>query len=283
MRFINPFPGASAPVLALSLLATLAGTAFLAGCNQNAPESDKDISQTAPDKPQELKAATMGEGHKLEGAALEAFLKRLGDQPKQPEQPVVQDPPALPKAAAVAGTSCLVDFNSVSALSAMPDHAYAYYATYPWYTQPCANGYTATVLPVNYGSYYLTSEVPTCASAPNGMGTPATYPCKNVKDAALYPRRAANATLTTADLGLNIQTYRYGVFKNFDLNSISVFEGPVSIYVFRADINGWWYWDLPAAYWTFPYNATNLKQMQVFGKNKYGMFSVDNIQLTGRP
>jgi hypothetical protein len=263
----------AASVLALSLLATLSG------CNQSTQEP---AAQTAPRDPADSKPAVLGEGQKLEGADLQAFLKRMEEQPSKPA-PVVENGEAAPLPKSAAGENCLIDFNSVSGLSAMTDHAYTYYATYPWYAQPCADNYKANVIPIGYSSYYLPSEVPTCSSAPKSMGTPATYPCKNTKDAALFPRRAANATPSTGDLGLWIYMNRFGVSKNFDLKSIRVWEGNITLYAFRADINGWWYWNLVPAYWTFPWNSTNINQIQIFAQNKNGMYTVDDIQVTTRP
>lgn len=70
--------------------------------------------------------------------------------------------------------------------------------------------------------------------------------------------------------------------KLFDLKSLRLLTGPAIIKVYRTDISGWWQWELAAGTWTFPYNSTKLRYLQIYHKEFNGIFTVDDIVLDVR-
>jgi hypothetical protein len=196
------------------------------------------------------------------------------------EIPLADGPVPLAKQAA---QYCLIDFNNYAALSQIPQKASGWYATFPWYEQTCGS-HLAQVRPYGRNYYYLTTEESgTCTHSAGYIGYGAiagpTY-CKNPRDAALFPRRAGNGSVTDKDLGLEVTVQAGGYWKNLDINNLKVLEGPVVVYGYRSG-QGWWYWGPLGAgdwYWT---NGQNVSQMRIHSWNNQGMYVVDNIRITG--
>ena len=256
--------------------------AAMAGCNQSTGADLQAGGQGPSVAPAQGTPAAPGEGQKLEGAQLSAFLEKSAKQPALPA-PSVKIEPGADALAKTADQSCMVNFDNALGLSNMADHAYVVYATSPYYFQYCPNHYNAYVAPINHSYYYLPPEVLNCSGAYRMMGTPGQFgSCLNQQDAALVPRHAGNGTTTDSDLGLQFYMQRDGVNKSFDLKSLRILQGTINVFVYRNGI-GWWYWTLPAGSWSFPAQANNVAQMQIFNQTSPGEYVVDDVLLNGLP
>lgn len=181
--------------------------------------------------------------------------------------------------------SCLIDFNSSTSLSIMPEQAWTTFALSPYYIQNCGDGerwvYTQ---PLNMDHYHLGFEFQSqynfCFGNPYKVGQMIASSCANLKDAKLWPRNAQNMQ---SGSGIDFYARTYGGTRlNFDLKSIRILSGPAIIKVYRNDIGGWWQWELPAGTWTFPYNSANLRELQVFHRDYNGIFNIDDVKLDVR-
>ena len=184
---------------------------------------------------------------------------------------------ALEKSAA---QTCLIDFNNVTSLSAMEDHAHALYAVYPWYQQTCG-AHTAMVSPSQGTQYYLVpTESNVCTGTKPKMGYgPSFASCFNQKDAALFPRKAGILTSTDANVGLAINDISAGYYRNFTFKSMNIDQGPVYVYGFKNPGGTWVTWGpLGAGFWNF-LSGEGLGQLIIKSSNGSGMFLVDNITI----
>ena len=166
-------------ILPLSLAMLVSG---MTGCNQSIQNGEQESAPQpvtgTNDPAAEQPAMSLGDGLKLEGDKLKAFLKLHAEEryqlPEVKPAPTSEAGPLLKTAAA-----CDVNFNSYAGLNSMADKANAYYATAPWYSQTCGTN-IAYVVPTTYQYYYLEPELTNHCRASNSLwGTKSGSSCIN--------------------------------------------------------------------------------------------------------
>lgn len=288
MRFTNPqrfslkFTAMGGALLAMGLMACNQGASTASP--EAAPESAArpSISQPTPEN------AIVLEERQLVGAELQAFLKATQKNRSLKLEPETRSPSGgLGKSAA--NPACLIDFASNKGLAYMADRAFAYYATSPFYFQPCYPQY-AFVTPSRGGYYYLVPEASgTCPGATGYLGYgpyASTDPdvCKNQKDAALFPRYASNGSSTDGDLGLTVQMLDGdGNPWLFRSNIFFARGGNITVYGYKPITKTWSVWGPFSQTPTFYslQNGTDLSALQFFATDRASIFEVDNISITG--
>lgn len=251
----------------------------LIGCmNDQATGSKDDVRSDVPN-PEDSKIRDIGPGQPLVGAELDAVMAQMSPAARKEIEAAAAKAALKPLGKTAVWPTCLVDFNSSVGLSYMADKAYNLYATSPYYYQPCSP-YIALVQPSSgYNNYYLVPEQSNvCTGSYGMMGTgPDFAHCTNQKSAALFPRYAASATITTGGLGIQV-TLAYNAA--FRLNSFVGKSGTIKVVAYRVGI-GWWYWGpLPSnnTYWTFS-NADNVTSATFYAWDGVNTYAIDNVSV----
>jgi hypothetical protein len=278
MKFRPALP--SAAVLGLALL-----SAALSGCDQGAdPISSREPSASpAGGPPVDVPTTQMGEGHLLQGKELDDFLKTLPADRQVPASAMQPTSEMQPAAAAksAANPACIIDFNSPKGLAHMADRAYTYYATSPYYIQPCFP-YYAFVTPIGRNYYYLPTEASnTCPGSYGKLGYGSVLNCQNQQDAANFPRYASNGSPTDGGLGIVVTLPQDGINHNFRFSYFFARSGSIAVYAYRVGI-GWWVWtpiNVAPGFFVFN-NAENVTEVRFHSSDGRSIFQVDNISIT---
>jgi hypothetical protein len=251
----------------------------LSGCDQATESGEKPATVASDPGLVPSGKAVIDEGHLMQGEELDAFL---AEHSRMQDAPLVDETASRPLAKTALGPTCLIDFNSSMGLAGMADHAYAFYASWPWYFQGCSP-YKAELTPSDYNTFYLVPEESgVCVgNKPNmGYGTGVGASCLNQKDAKYFPRWAGNLT-PGSGVGVRARLTDYnGVAHAFRLNSFVGKSGTIKVVAYRVGI-GWWYWGpLPSnnTYWTFS-NADNVTEVVFYAWNAGDMYGIDNINV----
>jgi hypothetical protein len=271
------------PFAAFGLAALAAG---FSACNQSqAPTSADSVPAQAGTATADPESPTLVPEHPLNGAELETFLKTLPESQRAPS--AASFPSALSSSAlakTVGNSACLIDFNSLKGLAHMSDRASAFYASSPYYIQPCFP-YYAFVTPSSGNYYYLPTEAKgTCSGNPGYIGYWSNLgTCNNQQDAALFPRFASNGSTTDGGLGIKVTLPQDdGTDHPFRVNIFFGRWGTMTAYGYRP-ATGWTSWGpLNASspqFFTLS-NATNLTAFYIMSTDRLSVWQADNISVT---
>jgi hypothetical protein len=269
--------------LSLGALGLTLFAAALSGCNQGVdPAAHEDTAQNQQPVAASDAAITV-EPHELKGEELAAFLKQLNI--KSETLPVANANPesgALAKSAG--GNLCQVNFNSSKGLAHMADRAYAFYASSPWYIEPCFPNY-AVVTPSNANSYYLVPEASNICSGKVGMmGNWSNGPgstCINQKDAATFPRYLAKAAPFDLNAIYVVSLLNAGFGATFNASNFFARSGKLMVYAYGANgsFKTWGPIDATSPKFVSLAGATGLIQLGFYASTSDGVYSVDNINI----
>jgi hypothetical protein len=183
-----------------------------------------------------------------------------------------------------------LNFNDFTALSFLPDHAYASFA--PFYIQKVVGNAWVYAMPMKYSHFHLGFENPVFCfgSIPGKFGVMSGGTCVQTQsDAASVPRNLAPHDQTE-----KVQVYvwdgsrKYTFdFKSFYLPPTSnTSYGHVQVWIHKIDV-GWRYWaDLGSATNGFTWNlpqtgvggAQGIDEIQITSPGSFG-WTIDNLVL----
>lgn len=245
---------------------------LLAACQQSeSPTQSKPSDTGAPTLEQGLMAT---DGRKATPEEIATGLEAFKDSPAL-EQQAGQAP--LAKSAALA--TCIVDFNNVAALAAMPSQANQGTAMSPWYKHPCNASYTVFVQPVNTQYYKVVPENPqACAGPAPLIGYKSGAYCVGHTEGKYWPRTVGNLGGNTG-VRFFVKT-NAGASKNFNIEAMTMISGNAQVTADRVGIGGWiWYpFNTPTRYY-WP-AGTAVKWIEVASNGLNGYIRFDKVEIS---